>query len=294
MEILTVEHLSKHYGSIRAVQDLSLSVRQGQILGLLGPNGSGKTTTLGMILGIVRPTSGRYQWFTGETQKSVRRRLGALLETPNFYPYLSAEENLGIIRHIKRSKETSFDRLLRMVNLENRRHSKFETFSLGMKQRLAIAAAMVGDPDVLILDEPTNGLDPQGIADVRNTIIDIAQEGRTIIMASHILMEVEKVCSHVAILKSGQLLAHGPVGTILSKSIVYEIGGNPLEDLVNIVAAMPGVQVVKNVGSYCEVEVDRNLSIAHINQHLIRSDIEVNHLVQKKNRLEDEFLEIIK
>src|SRR5690606_17499858 len=203
MPVLTIQNLSKNYGKIKAICNLSFTVEKGNIYGILGPNGSGKTTTLGIILGITKNDAGSFNWFDGLKGKDARQKIGALLETPNFYPYLNADENLAIIAHIKKMNRHRFDDLLSLVDLTQRRHSPFRTYSLGMKQRLAIAASMVGDPEVLIFDEPTNGLDPLGIAEVRNVIVKIARQGKTILMASHILDEVEKICSHVAILKQG-------------------------------------------------------------------------------------------
>ena len=164
MPVLEINNLTKKYGSIVAVNNLSLNVDKGNIYGFLGPNGSGKTTTLGIILGILHQNSGDYRWFEGQYGENPRRHLGALLETPNFYPYMNADENLNVVAHIKKVAHPKIDELLDLVNLTNRRKSAFRTYSLGMKQRLAIAAAMIGDPEILIFDEPTNGLDPQGIA----------------------------------------------------------------------------------------------------------------------------------
>jgi len=198
MSVLSIKNLTKSYGKLTAVDGLNLEIEKGHIYGLLGPNGSGKTTTLGIILDILRPDDGTYEWFEGEYGDKARMKIGAILETPNFYPYLNASENLDIVRRIKRVSNVDYDELLEVVNLAHRKKSAFRTYSLGMKQRLAIAATMIGDPEVLIFDEPTNGLDPQGIAEVRNILSRIASMGNTVIMASHILDEVEKICDHVA------------------------------------------------------------------------------------------------
>ena len=211
MTVLQISGLTKKYGKITALKSLDLKIEQGNVYGLLGPNGSGKTTTLGIILGILKQDDGSFSWFGDKYGDQYRLKIGAILETPNFYPYLNADENLEIIRHIKNDQNADFTELLTMVNLVDRRKSNFSTYSLGMKQRLAIAATLIGEPEVLIFDEPTNGLDPQGIAEVREILKKIANTGKTVIMASHILDEVEKICSHVAIIKKGQLLATGPV-----------------------------------------------------------------------------------
>ncbi|MFB0924859.1 MAG: ATP-binding cassette domain-containing protein, partial [Vicingaceae bacterium] len=211
--ILNINGISKSYGKVKALNNLSLKINQGEIYGILGPNGSGKTTTLGIILDVLNADSGSFSWNEQENSKYDRKKIGSLLETPNFYPYLSARQNLSIVCKIKEVSESEVDRVLSLVDLISRANSKFKTFSLGMKQRLAIASALLGDPEVLVLDEPTNGLDPQGIAEIRTIILDLAAAGKTIIMASHILDEVEKTCSHVAVLKLGNLLTFGPIQT---------------------------------------------------------------------------------
>jgi ABC-type multidrug transport system ATPase subunit len=216
MPVLTVKNLTKSYGQLVALESLNLNVEAGQVFGLLGPNGSGKTTLLGILLDVLHPSSGTFTWFDGTEGEHVRRRIGAFLETPNFYPYLNADQNLSLVASIKRVSNPPLDSLLELVQLKDRHRSPFRTYSLGMKQRLALAACLVGDPVVLILDEPTNGLDPEGMVEVRHIIQKIAAQGKTIILASHILDEVEKICSHVAIIKKGKLLAAGAIGSILS------------------------------------------------------------------------------
>jgi ABC-2 type transport system ATP-binding protein len=200
MEVLAINNLSKSYGKVKALDNLNLKIEAGNVYGLLGPNGSGKTTTLGIILGILSSDTGSFKWFDGKYGDNPRKKIGSILETPNFYPYLTASENLEIVRRIKKADKSNFDHLLKKVDLYERRRSKFQTYSLGMKQRLAIASTLIGNPEVLIFDEPTNGLDPQGIAEVRSILKNIASEGKTVILASHILDEVEKICSHVAII----------------------------------------------------------------------------------------------
>lgn len=293
MTVLTTTELSKHYGGIRAVNGLNIKVEKGMSFGLLGPNGSGKTTTLGMLLGITHRSSGHYEWFEGQYGQDYRRQIGALLETPNFYPYLNALDNLGIVAHIKRAKAPRIDELLKLVNLYHRRTSKFSTYSLGMKQRLAIAAAMVGEPEVLIFDEPTNGLDPQGIAEVRDTLRRIAETGKTIIMASHILDEVEKVCSHVAIIKNGQLLAQGTVGAIISQDFLIEIAA---EDLAALQSAFADDSRVKQAelqeNGLLLLHLHEKLPAAAINEWAFAKGFTLSHLRVVKKSLEAEFLEI--
>ena len=294
MEILRIDKLNKKYGSIHAVKDLSLSIQKGNIFGILGPNGSGKTTTLGIVLGIIRQNSGNFSWFQEGNDKNSRKNIGALLETPNFYPYLNADKNLEIIAHIKKIETTDFGNILELVNLKERRKSKFKTYSLGMKQRLAIAAALVGDPEVLIFDEPTNGLDPQGIAEVRETIIKIANRGKTVIMASHILDEVEKVCSHVAIIKHGSLLATGTVGSIISNDLQIEIASEQNQALKSLLHTLTDIKSLKEEGDKFILQVANDFSTAKLNQLAFEKGILLNHLVAKSKSLESEFLEITK
>ncbi|MCB0666270.1 MAG: ATP-binding cassette domain-containing protein [Saprospiraceae bacterium] len=294
MKILAVQSLSKSFGQIQAVQSLDLEVHSGQVWGILGPNGSGKTTFLGMLLGIIRPDSGHFQWFEDQKGPEVRKYLGALLETPNFYPYLNADDNLSIIRQIKGSNEDNFDAILELVGLKERRLSKFAGYSLGMRQRLAIGAAMIGDPEVLILDEPTNGLDPEGIADVRSTLLEIAHNGKTIIMASHILDEVEKVCSHVAILRKGKLLAKGPVGSILSGEITLQLQAEDMNQLGKVLQRLfPQFNPLIKDARY-EIQVAPSFSSAQLNKMLMAEGVALSQLVVKKHSLESEFLDIIK
>lgn len=292
MTVLETNSLSKSYGSIKAVNQLSFQVEQGQILGILGPNGSGKTTLLGMVLDIIKKDSGTYSWFGGQYGDNARKNLGALLETPNFYPYKNAVDNLQIVAHIKKVKHPRIDELLEIVNLAHRKKSPFRTYSLGMKQRLGIAAAMIGDPEVLIFDEPTNGLDPQGIAEVRNTIVDIGKQGKTIIMASHILDEVEKVCSHVSIIKNGNLLASGSVGSIISDDVQVEIAASDLSGLKNLLSNDNRISNLSESDGKLILFVDSEFSTAEINQMAHNNGITLTHLVAKAKSLETEFLEI--
>jgi ABC-2 type transport system ATP-binding protein len=294
MKILQIQNLHKRYGRIHAVNNLSLEIEKGMIYGILGPNGSGKTTTLGMILGIIHPNSGQFQWFEGQFGENPRRKMGALLETPNFYPYLNAVDNLALVAHIKKVGTDQIDELLELVNLAHRKHSKFKTYSLGMKQRLAIAAAMIGNPEVLIFDEPTNGLDPQGIAEVRSTILKIAETGKTIIMASHILDEVEKICSHVAIMKNGKLLATGTVGSIINDDITIEVSSQQNASLKDLLSKDERINQISELGDKLVLQVDKTLEAWEINQLAASNNIFLHHLVSKTKSLEDEFLEITK
>ena len=294
MTVLEINNLTKQYGNLIAVNNLSLKIESGSIYGILGPNGSGKTTTLGIILGIISKNTGSYTWFGDPLEKNPRRRIGAILETPNFYPYLNAVENLEIIAQIKGVRYDSYDEILKTVNLYDRRNSKFRSYSLGMRQRLAIGATLIGDPDVVIFDEPTNGLDPQGIAEVRNILKKVASTGKTVLMASHILDEVEKVCTHVAIIKNGILRASGKVGSILSPNKFIEVGvkngGELLKDLMNNAAFIK----ITPVDDFFECEVDNAVEISDISEFLVKKGYTITHLVSRKRSLEQEFLEITK
>lgn len=292
MAVLTLNNLSKNYGNIQALDNLSLTIEAGHVYGLLGPNGSGKTTTLATILGILSQSSGTYTWFDNKYGSKTRLKIGAILETPNFYPYKNAEDNLEIIRHIKGTPKQDFTALLELVNLAHRKPSKFRTYSLGMKQRLAIAATLIGNPEVVIFDEPTNGLDPQGIMEVRSILKDVADSGRTVILASHILDEVEKICSHVAIIKNGKLLATGSVGSILSNDMTMEVGSEDLDKLKNILSNVQWIKAVTQVGNLLECAVEEGHSPTELNKLAFQNNVILTHMVSRKKRLEEEFLEI--
>ena len=292
MSLLTVKGLAKNYGSLAALDGLDLTVEAGQIFGLLGPNGSGKTTLLAILLDVIHPSGGSFSWFEGAAGGHVRNRIGALLETPNFYPYLNADQNLSIVATIKGISNPSLDALLELVQLKDRRHSPFRTYSLGMKQRLALAACLVGDPEVLILDEPTNGLDPEGMVEMRQIIQKIAAQGKTIILASHILDEVEKVCSHVAIIKKGKLLATGAIGSILSDQPTVEVGTPDLERLLQFLSTCFLVKKISRGDNRLILELHPGRTPAELNQLAFESGIVLDHLVMKRQSLEMEFLEI--
>lgn len=292
MSVLKIEGLTKRYGKITALNNLNLTIEPGHVYGLLGPNGSGKTTTLGIILGILKQDEGEFEWFNGQYGQYHRLRIGAILETPNFYPYLNADENLEIIRHIKKDANHNFDKLLSLVDLKERRKSKFSTYSLGMKQRLAIAGTLIGQPDVLIFDEPTNGLDPQGIAEVRTILKKIADSGKTVIMASHILDEVEKICSHVAIIKKGNLLATGPIGSIINSDITVELAATDMAQLKTFLADLNMVKSLKITDKLIEITVNQDIDVSYINRLAFDHGILLSHIAGRKKRLETEFLEI--
>ena len=293
MAVLTIEHLSKHYGNIRALVDVSFSVPKGSVFGILGPNGSGKTTLLGLIMDVLQPSSGTYRLFDEAPTAGSRRQIGTFLETPNFYHYLSAVQNLRISAAIKQRGANDIDRVLDIVNLSQRKNSPFSTYSLGMKQRLAIAACLLGNPDVLVLDEPTNGLDPVGIAEIRELIKQLQREGKTIIMASHLLDEVEKVCSHVAILKKGELIATGPVNEILATEDIVEVSADNLPALEKAAKGIKGCSMTRVENSMVLMNfASSTASLASINQHFFEQGIVLNHLALKRKSLESKFFEL--
>ena len=289
--ILQTRDLSKNYGKLKAVQNLNLRVEEGQVFGLLGPNGSGKTTTLGMILGVVNPNKGNYSWYGERGSYKVRQRIGAILEHPIFFPHLTAVQNLRIAAEIKQVPEKRIFECIEWVGLDERKHDKFTGFSLGMKQRLAIASALLSDPRVLILDEPTNGLDPLGIADIRALIRRIAAEGRTIILASHLLDEVEKVCTDFCVLKSGALIHSGNVAEELGKGQYFELRSEDLKHLEECLKEAPGTSSVEIKGNYIHLQTNSNG--AEINHYLFERGISVSELSKKKKTLENQFLNLV-
>lgn len=291
--ILKITKLSKHYGRIRAVDQLSLEVNKGEVFGILGPNGSGKTTTLGIILSIIKPLSGSFSWFGNIPSKKDRIEIGAIVETPIFYPYLSAVQNLKIYADIRRVPHTEIDKVLTTVDLIKRKYSRFNTYSLGMKQRLAIAAALLGNPKVLILDEPTNGLDPQGIAEIRNLIIKIAQQGITIILASHLLDEVQKICTHVAVLDTGKCIFSGKVEDVLNESTNIEVSAQDSVRLAEALAELDIIKKFKKVGSLFVADIEPGITAEMINKAMFDKGITLGHLSLKKKSLEKHFLELL-
>ncbi|NPD46841.1 MULTISPECIES: ATP-binding cassette domain-containing protein [unclassified Lentimicrobium] len=290
--ILETKDLTKHYGKLVAVNELNVTIRKGEVFGVLGPNGSGKTTTLGMILGVTHPKSGSFEWFQGKHGKNTRKKVGAIIESPIFYPYMTALDNLKIVAKIKKQDYSDIERVLKLVELWDRRKSAFKTFSLGMKQRLAIAAALVGNPDALILDEPTNGLDPQGIAEIRNLIKKISGEGVTIILASHLLDEVQKVCTHVMIMQKGNKLAAGRVDEILSDKHLLEVKAEDMGVLIQALADVSMVEAIKEDRDKLIIEIKAESNADELNKILAHKGVFLSHLLAKEKSLEKFFLEI--
>ncbi|MEO7922641.1 MAG: ATP-binding cassette domain-containing protein [Chitinophagaceae bacterium] len=293
--VLSIKNIAKTYGAVRALNGVSFDVPQGSVFGILGPNGSGKTTLLGIVMDVLRANKGEFYWF-GQPggSPSQRKKIGSLLETPNFYSYLSGTDNLKITQAISgRGTKKDIDEVLKKVNLYDRRWSSFKSFSLGMKQRLAIAAALLGDPQVLVLDEPTNGLDPVGIAEIRKLIVDLKDQGHTIIMASHLLDEVEKVCTHAAILKSGQLITTGHVDEIMMDEDVVELSAADLSSLESILKSLGKPLLVDEKAGTIQLVFPKGMAkMDEINRFCFEKGIVLTQLVLRKKRLEARFFEL--
>ncbi len=292
--IIKLENISKRYGKLQAVDNLSFEIKQGNVYGILGPNGSGKSTTLGILLNVVNKTSGNFSWFDGTlTTHQALKKVGAIIERPNFYPYMTAVQNLKLVCKIKQISENTIDEKLKLVNLYERRNSKFSTFSLGMKQRLAIASALLNNPEVLILDEPTNGLDPQGIHEIRQLIQQIGQDGTTVLLASHLLDEVEKVCSHVIVLQNGKKLYDGKVNELFFTHGYFELKAQTsVEKLETIFRNLEGISKITTENGGFQLFINKDISGEIINQLLFQHQIVASHLVKRKPSLEEQFLKM--
>ncbi|WP_309642531.1 ABC transporter ATP-binding protein [Flavobacterium sp.] len=291
--ILSIENLNKRFGPIHAVKNVSLEIQKGNVYGILGPNGSGKSTTLGIVLNVVNKTSGNYSWFGGTMQThEALKKVGAIIERPNFYPYMTAKENLELVCKIKGIAYTKVHEKLELVGLLDRENSKFSTFSLGMKQRLAIASALLNDPEILILDEPTNGLDPQGIHQIRDIIKMIAAEGTTILLASHLLDEVEKVCTHVLVLRKGEVLYSGRVDGISSNEGFFELQSDDLTQLKSALSKIDAIEKCTEDNGKILAYLKKPLEAKDLNRALFEEKIILNHLVKRKHSLEEQFLEL--
>ena len=294
MTILEINNLSKRYGKIQAVKELSLTVEKGMVYGILGPNGSGKPTTLSVISGILKPQTGSFRWFEQGASKWLYRKIGSLIEVPNFFPYLSLCQNLKIHSLIKDVPEEDINRVLGITDLLTRKQSRFDTLSLGMKQRLALASVLLGDPEVLVLDEPANGLDPEGIAEVRNIIKVEAEKGKTIILASHILDEVEKVCSHVAVLKWGQLIASGKVNELLKEDDTIIISAERLDKLHEMLVRAGFVKSIEQNDMEMLVTLADKKTPSDLNEFAFKNGIILSRLEVRKQSLESQFLELVR
>lgn len=294
MAILKADHLTKTYGSFTALDNFSLSLDQGQAYGILGPNGSGKTTALSIILGLRNADSGQVSWFDQPPDHRLRRHIGSSLESPSFLPGLSGLQNLKLSADIKAVAHQEVDRVLQQVGLSNYKNRKFQQYSMGMKQRLSIAAAMLGNPQILVLDEPTNGLDPQGIYEVREIILDLSNQGKTILMASHILSEVERICTHTIILNQGRTIHDGPTDRVLVRKPTLEIAAANLDQLYNFLENEPEIDDLTRNDNMITASISDDFDLAEFNKKLISAGIAPNHLARKKPTLEDQFIELIR
>ena len=293
--ILNVTDLTKKFGQLTAVNSLSFSIEKGNVYGILGPNGSGKSTTLGMILNVVNPTSGAFSWFDGgyNTHQALKR-IGAIIERPNFYPYMTAAENLRLVCRIKEVSQSKIEEKLELVDLLERKNDKFKSYSLGMKQRLAIASALLNDPEILILDEPTNGLDPQGIAQVRGIIKKIAAQGTTILLASHLLDEVEKVCSHVLVLQKGTRIYFGKVTTLTSDHVYFELNSTDKTALQHVLEKHKYIEKIEILQNLVLAYPNKPISATELSKSLSEQGVIITHFAQKHKSLEEQFLSLTK
>jgi len=291
--ILTINNLTKKYGYITAVKNLSFNIEKGNIYGILGPNGSGKSTTLGVVLSVVNKTSGDFSWYDGKlSTHQALKKVGAIIERPNFYPYMTAHQNLKLVCKIKGVDINKIDEKLEIVDLLDRRDDKFKTFSLGMKQRLAIASALLNDPEILILDEPTNGLDPQGIHQVRKIIKEIAKNGTTILLASHLLDEVEKVCTHVVVLRKGEKLYSGRVDEMISSHGFFELKSEKHDELIKLLESDPTFGKIKIEDGLITAFLNTQMDAPSFNKLMFEKGITLSHLVKRKESLEEQFLQL--
>jgi ABC-type multidrug transport system ATPase subunit len=290
--VLSIKGLTKNFGRLCAVNNLNLEVKRGQVFGMLGPNGSGKTTTLGMLMGVVNPSAGDFSWFGEAPNHEIRKKIGAVLEHPIFYPYLTGQKNLELNAMIKQCPPENIPNVLTLVELADRKDDKYKTYSLGMKQRLAIASALLNEPTVLILDEPTNGLDPMGIAEIRELIKKIAANGKTIILASHLLDEVQKVCSHFAVLKKGTLIHTGPVNDVGKGAEMVEVNAD-IPNLDEILMTFSGTNSINRENGFFQVTLRDDFHGKDLNKFLFEKGIVASHLVTKKKSLEKMFLEVL-
>jgi len=298
--ILVTRGLTKRFGnkkkSITAVDNLDLEVHRGEVFGFLGPNGSGKTTTIGMLLGLIWPTSGCIEFFGDGKSKPAKllRRVGVVMDTPSFFPYLSGLNNLRYFAIITNcANRGDIDKAIEMAGLSERAKDKVRTYSMGMKQRLSVALALMHDPELVILDEPTNGLDPAGIIEFREMIRGLQRNGKTVFLSSHLLSEVEKVCSHVALINRGRILARGPVDDLLGKTKAIWLKVSDADGAVCLLESVEWIKSVKKKETGLIVVEAEEQRAYEINELLISNGIHVNETKISEGSLEDFFLATI-
>lgn len=295
--VLELNGLTKKFGDMTAVKDLSLTVKQGEVVGFLGPNGAGKSTTVGMVLGLIRPTSGDITIMgtpLAGNQQIVPQNVGAIIENPAFYPYMSGRDNLiAHARILGNISDSRVDDVLKLVSLHERGKDKFKSYSLGMKQRLGIASTLLSDPALVILDEPTNGLDPAGQREIRGIIPKLAADGHGVLLASHMLHEVEQVSDRVAIVRRGELITESSVDDLLSRGgyIEIRVAANELAAAQRIIERVPGVEQVTVKESLLTAIADPDLGVA-INRALVDENIYAGEISPRHNSLESLFLEL--
>jgi len=293
--ILRTTGLTKYFGTLGAVKNLNLELRKGEVFGFLGPNGAGKSTTVGMLLGLIAPTAGDIEIFglkLNENRWSILRRIGAIIEEPSFYPYLSGWDNLEAISiAIGDVSKAKIKEVLERVNLFDRSRDRYQTYSMGMKQRLGIAAALLRDPELIILDEPTNGLDPAGTKEIRDLIPQLAHENRAVFLCSHLLHEVELVCNRVAIIKKGTMIANAPVHELVTNGQVLQVKVDDLVGATEVLKNLPWVKSVKVENDYLIIDAPKD-SGAEVNKALAEKNIFASELANRVASLEDVFLEL--
>jgi len=293
--ILRTSGLTKSFGKLKAVDNLNIEIRRGEVFGFLGPNGAGKSTTVGMILNLVAPTAGSIELFghnLTENTWAALRRIGAVIESPAFYPYLSGWDNLeALAMSIGGIPKDKFTEVLKRVNLLDRAKDKYGNYSMGMKQRLGIASTLLRDPEFIILDEPTNGLDPAGMKEIRDLIPQLAHENRAVLLCSHLLHEVEMVCTRVAIIKKGVMLANASIQELLARGQVLEIKVDDLVKAKAILTGFPGVKSVKMENGYLMVEALPE-SASRLNKALAEQGVFASELINRNTGLENIFLQL--
>ncbi len=294
MPVIETTDLTKRFRKVLAVNGISFTVARGQIFGFLGPNGSGKTTTIGMLMGIIEPTTGSFRLFGASSPRDLlaaRARIGATLETPNFYPYLSARDNLRIAARTKGVGNARVEECLDIVGLHGREKHRFKTYSLGMKQRLALASAMLSDPELIVLDEPANGLDPKGMREIRDIIKLLADRGKTVFLSSHLLWEVERTCTHVSIVRQGQIVASGTVTEIVGGRINAVVRADDDDALRAALDAYPEAASVRASTEGLVVALGSD-DLASLNRYLVGQGIYASHLARRRRSLEDAFMHL--
>ncbi|TDD67184.1 ABC transporter ATP-binding protein [Jiangella aurantiaca] len=289
--IVVTDRLTKRYGDRLAVDDVSLTVRRGEVYGFLGPNGAGKTTTLRMLLGLVRPTSGTATILGHAPGESgATARVGALVEGPGFYPYLSGRDNLRVMARYQGVSDQAVEDALARVDLSERGDDAFKSYSLGMKQRLGVASALLGEPDLLVLDEPTNGLDPGGMADMRKLVVDLAEQGQTVLLSSHLLAEVQEICDRVGVIAHGRLLAESTVAELRGASTLL-VRAQPVELALSVSMQVAGDDAVQltDAGVRLELPEDRAPELARA---LVAAGADIHEIRPSERSLEDVFFEM--